>query len=102
VVADNKLLTAAARLNPGKASVYRLGALLSPGNQFTTSVGSVTARCSDGVHLTVPGGEWVGAQLLPELVSLGRAHSSLHASQARPALPQVAQPWWYSDLPCGT
>jgi peptidoglycan/LPS O-acetylase OafA/YrhL len=102
VIADNKLLVAAAHLNPGKASVFRLGALLSPGNQFTTSVDGVAARCSDGVHLTVPGGEWVGARLLPTLVSLGRAHSSLHASQARPALPQVAQPWWYSDLPCGT
>jgi peptidoglycan/LPS O-acetylase OafA/YrhL len=102
VVADNKLLTAAAHLNPGKASVFRLGALLSPGNQFTNSVDSVAARCSDGVHLTVSGGEWVGARLLPMLVSLGRSHSSLHASQARPALPQVAQPWWYANLPCGT
>ena len=102
VVADNKLLAAAARLNPGRASVFHLGALLSPGNQFTTSVDGVTARCSDGVHLTVPGGEWVGARLLPTLVSLGRSHSSLHSSQARPALPVVAQPWWYANLPCGT
>ena len=82
--------------------MFRLGAMLSPGNQFTTSVDSVAARCSDGVHLTVPGGEWVGARLLPMLVSLGRSHSSLHASQARPVLPQVTQPWWYADLPCGT
>ena len=102
VVADNKLLVAAAHLNPGKVSVFRLGALLSPGNQFTTSVDGVTARCADGVHLTVPGGEWVGARLLPMLVSLGRGHSSLPASQARPTLPQIAQPWWYANLPCGT
>jgi peptidoglycan/LPS O-acetylase OafA/YrhL len=102
VVIDNKLLTASARQDPGKASVFNLGALLSPGNQFDTSVGGVTARCSDGVHMTVPGGELVGAKLLPKLVALGRSHAELHSSQSRPALPVIPQPWWYSDLPCGT
>jgi len=102
VVTDNKLLAAAARQVPEKASVFNLGSLLSPGNQFDTSVGGVTARCADGVHLTVPGGELVGAKLLPELVSLGRSHSQLHSGQSRPSLPVVSQPWWYSSIPCGT
>ena len=76
--------------------------MLSPGNQFDTSVGGVTARCTDGVHMTVPGGELVGAQLLPKLVALGRSHAQLRTSQSRPALPVLGQPWWYSNLPCGT
>jgi peptidoglycan/LPS O-acetylase OafA/YrhL len=102
VVTDNKLLAASARQNPGKASVFDLGSLLSPGDQFQTTVSGVTARCGDGVHLTVAGGELVAAQLLPKLVALGRDHAQQPSSQSRPVLPAVAQPWWYSDLPCGT
>ena len=68
---DNKLLAASARQNPGTASTFDLGALLSPDNQFDTTVDGVTARCSDGVHMTVPGGELVAARLLPKLVALG-------------------------------
>ncbi len=102
VVTENQLLAASAKLDPARASVFGLGALLSPGNQFDTTVDGVTARCSDGVHLTVPGGELVAAKLLPKLVALGRSHADLHASRSRPALPPVAQPWWYADLPCGT
>jgi peptidoglycan/LPS O-acetylase OafA/YrhL len=101
VVIDNKLLAASARLDRGKASVFDLGSLLSPGHQFATTVDGVTARCSDGVHLTVAGGELVADTLLPKLVALGRSHAQLPSSQSRPALPVVAQPWWYSDLPCG-
>ncbi len=102
VITENSLLVASARQDPGKASVFNLGALLSPGNQFDTSVGGVTARCSDGVHMTAPGGELVAAHLLPKLAALGHAHAQLPASASRPVLPVVSQPWWYSDLPCGT
>jgi hypothetical protein len=102
VITDNQLLAASARQDPGKASVFDLGSLLSPGDQFQTTVGGVTARCADGVHLTVPGGELVAAKLLPRLVALGRAHAQLATSQSRPVLPVVSQPWWYPDLPCGT
>ena len=102
VITDNQLLAASAHLNPGTASVLNLGSLLSPGNQFDTAVDGVDARCSDGVHMTVPGGELVGERLLPTLVALGHAHASLPSSASRPTLPDIAQPWWYADLPCGT
>ena len=102
VITDNQLLAASARLNPGTASVFNLGSLLSPGNQFDSAVDGVDARCTDGVHMTVPGGELVGARLLPTLVALGRTHASLPASASRPVLPDIAQPWWYANLPCGT
>ncbi len=102
VITDNQLLAASARLSPGTASVFNLGSLLSPGNQFNSAVDGVDARCTDGVHMTVPGGEVVGTHLLPELVALGRAHASLPSTASRPALPDIAQPWWYADLPCGT
>ncbi len=102
VIIDNQLMAASAHLNPGTASVLNLGSLLSPGNQFDTAVDGVNARCTDGVHMTVPGGELVGARLLPSLVTLGRSHASLPSSASRPVLPAIAQPWWYADLPCGT
>ena len=102
VITDNQLLAASASLSPGTASVFNLGSFLSPGNQFDPTVDGVDARCSDGVHMTVPGGELVGTRLLPKLVALGRAHASLSSSASRPVLPDIAQPWWYADLPCGT
>ena len=67
--------------------MFELGALLSPGDQFDTTVGGVTARCADGVHVTVPGGELVAQKLLPRLVALGRTHATLPSSQSRPTLP---------------
>ncbi len=102
VVEDNRLLAAAARDNRRTSSVFPLGALLSPDDQFEKYVGGVQARCGDGVHLTVPGGEWVGKRLLPKLVALGQTHLALHATLSRPALPPQAQPWWYGFLPCKT
>ncbi len=102
VATDNQLLESAAQLNPQTVSVFDLGSFLSPGNQFTTAVDGVDARCSDGVHMTVPGGELVGTRLLPKLVTLGRTHASLASSASRPVLPEIAQPWWYAELPCGT
>ena len=66
------------------------------------AVDGVPVRCVDGVHLTVPGGEWVGSHILPQVVSLGQAHASTGASQARPALPPQPMPVWYPKLPCGS
>ncbi|HEX3980398.1 MAG TPA: SGNH hydrolase domain-containing protein, partial [Acidimicrobiales bacterium] len=102
VVEDNRLLAAAARDNRRTTSVFQLGALLSPDNQYKKYVDGVQARCGDGVHLTVPGGEWVGKRLLPKLVALGQTHLSLHSTLSRPALPPQTQPWWYGFLPCKT
>jgi peptidoglycan/LPS O-acetylase OafA/YrhL len=102
VVTDNQLLAMAAKVNRRTTSLYPLGSLLSPGNQFDKTVDGVQARCGDGVHLTVPGGEWVGARLLPQLVALGRTHSDLPSSLTRTPLAPQSQPWWYGFLPCKT
>jgi peptidoglycan/LPS O-acetylase OafA/YrhL len=101
VTSDNQLLRQAARSDPTGSSVIDLGKLVSPSNQFSTQVDGVTLRCSDGVHFTVPGGEWVGEQLLPGLVQLGRSHADAPAQRARPALAPQKTPGWYSSLPCG-
>jgi hypothetical protein len=102
VAADNRLLRQAADRFPGTASVIDLGQMLSPGGNFARAVDGVPVRCVDGVHLTVPGGEWVGSHILPQVVSLGQAHASTGASEARPALPPQPMPVWYPKLPCGS
>jgi peptidoglycan/LPS O-acetylase OafA/YrhL len=102
VTADNRLLKAAAAQAPGSTTVLPLGALLSPADQFATQVDGVPVRCTDGVHFTVPGGQWVGERLLPELVSLGRSRATSAAQADRPALARQVPPSWYTKLPCGT
>jgi SGNH domain-containing protein len=102
VATDNRLLRQAAAQYPGTASVIDLGQMLSPGGHFATAVDGVPVRCADGVHLTVPGGEWVGSRILPQVVSLGQAHASTSASEARSALPPQPVPVWYPKLPCGS
>jgi peptidoglycan/LPS O-acetylase OafA/YrhL len=105
VVTDNRLLYQAARDDTARATVFDLGALLSPAGRFATSIDGVNVRCQDGVHLTVNGGEWVAARLLPDLVSLGRAraaHTSTAATGARTSLSPEPPPSWYGKLPCGS
>ena len=102
VATDNRLITQAAGHYPDTASVIDLGQMLSPGGHFSSTVDGVPVRCADGVHLTVPGGEWVGSRILPEIVSLGQAHASTSTSEARVPLPPQAIPAWYSKLPCAS
>jgi peptidoglycan/LPS O-acetylase OafA/YrhL len=101
VSTDNRLLRQATLVNPTGSSVINLGTLVSPAGEFSTDVDGVPVRCSDGVHFTVPGGEWVGEHVLPELITLGRPHADAPAQLNRPLLPPQTQPGWYSNLPCG-
>ena len=101
VTIDNRLLTEAARRYPGRATAMDLGAMLSPSGKYTTLVAGTPVRCADGVHLTVPGGQLVGARLLPRIVDLGRAHQATPAARVRAPLPPEPVPRWYPKLPCG-
>ncbi len=101
VAGDNQLLRQAVRSDPLGSSVIDLWKLTSPSGQFSTDVDGITLRCSDGVHFTVPGGEWVGEEILPELVQLGQAHADAPAQRTRSPLATQGTPGWYSSLPCG-
>jgi peptidoglycan/LPS O-acetylase OafA/YrhL len=101
VIADNQLLRQAASSDRSGSTTFDLGTLVSPSGQFSTDVSGVTLRCSDGVHFTVPGGEWVGEELLPNLVMFGQSHADAPAQRTRPALSPQPTPSWYSSLPCG-
>jgi peptidoglycan/LPS O-acetylase OafA/YrhL len=102
VTVDNRLLTQAVEQHPGVAAVVDLGSMLSPGGRFESFVDDVPVRCGDGVHLTVPGGEWVGTKILPQVVPLGREHATTATALSRAPLAAQSPPWWYPKLPCGT
>jgi peptidoglycan/LPS O-acetylase OafA/YrhL len=102
VATVNRLLAGAARASTTPVTLVDLGSLLSPAGRFAATVNGVPVRCSDGVHVTVAGGEWVGSRLLPGLVALGRAHAASPVGTVRPALgAEPAAPWWYPKLSCG-
>jgi peptidoglycan/LPS O-acetylase OafA/YrhL len=85
----NQLLRQAVARNPTKASIGDLYATLCPGNAYTSTVGGVTARMTDGVHITEAGGQYVAAKLANQIVALGSIRRTLlakgtHANQAQP------------------
>ncbi len=57
---------------PGQVTVVDLGGRVAPHGTFAVTVDHVVVRTSDGVHLTVAGGEWLGPWLLPRLVAAAR------------------------------
>jgi peptidoglycan/LPS O-acetylase OafA/YrhL len=83
-------------------TVIDVGSWLSPGRQYSPLVDGVTARCNDGVHFTVAGGELVAKRLLPEIVALGRSHQLASPAGSWSGDLAVAPPYWYSKLPCPT
>jgi peptidoglycan/LPS O-acetylase OafA/YrhL len=102
VMTENRLLGQAAARDPAKATVINLGRMLSPSGRFATQVDGVPVRCTDGVHITVQGGQWAGERLLPRLVSLGQAHTAAAPQLNRLTLPLQSPPSWYSKLPCAS
>ncbi|HUI04393.1 MAG TPA: acyltransferase family protein [Acidimicrobiales bacterium] len=89
-------------LGNGKVTVLDAGAWLSPGGRFSTTVDGVDARCSDGVHLTVAGGEWLARKILPVVSLLGRAHQAASPRGSWSGDLALTPPSWYSELPCAS
>jgi peptidoglycan/LPS O-acetylase OafA/YrhL len=102
VTIENHLLDQAVAHDPQGASVFDLGTMLSPSGQFSTDINGVAARCADGVHVTVSGGQWIGRRLLPRLVSEGRSHAVASLQIGRPQFEPQSSPPWYVKLPCST
>ncbi len=71
VVAFNRDLARVATAEHGKVTLVDLNAILCPHGRFQTVVDGVVARWPDGVHITVPGGEWLQPRILPTVARLG-------------------------------
>jgi peptidoglycan/LPS O-acetylase OafA/YrhL len=69
--AYNKLVDEAGRSNPGVVTVIDLNRGLDPNGQFAVAIDGVTARWTDGVHITIAGGELLQPTILPTVAALG-------------------------------
>jgi peptidoglycan/LPS O-acetylase OafA/YrhL len=74
----NALVRQVAAEHPATVQLDDFGALLCPGGSFTSSFDGIQIRDGDGVHIvpTAAAGQWLDAQLLPEVVKIGRLQMS--------------------------
>jgi peptidoglycan/LPS O-acetylase OafA/YrhL len=84
----------------GKVYVFDLNRVVSPGHQYSATVGRVNVRCTDGVHFSRSGGILVGLDLVPDLVAVGQAHASASPGGAWAGRLPASTPPWYASLPC--
>jgi hypothetical protein len=71
VRAYDALVRQVAATHPGVVSVLDLNKMLSPGGVYTASVSGVDVRSSDGIHVSVDGGELLQRQILPAVDRIG-------------------------------
>jgi hypothetical protein len=69
--AYNALVRQVASTHPGVVSVIDLNGMLSPGGVYTASVSGINVRASDGIHVSVDGGEFLQRQILPMVDRIG-------------------------------
>ena len=72
----NRLLRQVAAMHPGRVVVEDLNRRLDPGGRFAATIDGRQMRFSDGVHLSVAGGQWVQPWLLPRIAALGQQNRS--------------------------
>jgi hypothetical protein len=72
-MAYNAALRRLAARFPKVATVIDLNRLLDPDGVYTTTIGGITVRWTDGVHITAAGGELIQPEVEPTLVTLGLA-----------------------------
>ncbi|MHB8262337.1 MAG: DUF459 domain-containing protein [Acidimicrobiales bacterium] len=66
----NQIISEVAGEFPGIVQVIDFGQHLSPGNQYAQYINGIQVRTSDGVHITLAGGEWVASWLLPQVAGI--------------------------------
>jgi hypothetical protein len=71
VGAYDALVRQVAATHPGVVSVLDLNKMLSPDGVYTASVSGVDVRSSDGIHVSVDGGELLQRQILPAVDRIG-------------------------------
>jgi hypothetical protein len=69
--AFNQLLRQVAKQRSGTVTVIDLNKILDPNGSFEDTIDGVTVRDSDGIHISIPGGEWLQPGILPTIAALG-------------------------------
>ena len=70
--AFNAVLAGVAKHRSSEVTLVDVNRMLDPSGQFQAVVHGVLARTTDGVHISVPGGEFLQPRILPTVVELGR------------------------------
>jgi peptidoglycan/LPS O-acetylase OafA/YrhL len=81
VLAYNRLVRTLATERPGLVTVIDLNKLVDPQGHFTTDVDGLDVRWTDGIHITLAGGEWLQQFILPTI-----DHLAIAAEEAHPSL----------------
>jgi hypothetical protein len=69
--AYNALVRQVAAAHPGVVSVIDLNRMLSPSGVYTAAVSGTDVRSSDGIHISLDGGELLQRQILPAVDRIG-------------------------------
>jgi hypothetical protein len=77
--AYNALVQQLAASRPGVVSVIDLNRMLSPSGVYTASLSGVDVRSSDGIHISVDGGELLRRQILPAVDRIGMEDEAARA-----------------------
>jgi hypothetical protein len=67
----NALVRQVARAQPKVVTVVDLNHLLAPAGVYTDSVDGIDVRSSDGIHISLDGGELLQREILPQIAQLG-------------------------------
>ena len=70
VDAYNSLIRTVAARHPGVVTVYDLNKVLDPQGHYAATIDGVTVRWSDGIHISLDGGEWLRPKIFPEVATL--------------------------------
>jgi hypothetical protein len=81
VQAYNALVRQVAQTHPGVVSVIDLNKMLSPDGVYASSLSGIDVRSTDGIHISVSGGELLRRQILPAVDRIGLEDG---AARARP------------------
>jgi hypothetical protein len=79
VRAYNALVRQVAATRPGVVSVIDLNRMLSPSGVYSASLSGVDVRSSDGIHISVDGGELLRRQILPAVDRIGMEDEAVRA-----------------------
>jgi hypothetical protein len=79
VQAYNTVVRDVAATHPGVVSVIDLNRMLSPDGVYTSSLSGVDVRSSDGIHISVGGGELLQRQILPAVDRIGMEDEAARA-----------------------
>ncbi len=69
--AFNRLLRQVADQRRATVTLVDLNKMLDPDGTYQSTIGGVAVRDSDGIHISIPGGELLRPKILPTIASLG-------------------------------